>query len=93
MEDDVVVVDDAEERKVPPVDQIPLADYPEESNYISDYNTDYQEYSDYNTVEENLDYNTVEENSDYSAVEENSDYKTVADSAFPPNSKSDLVQI
>ena len=71
MEDDVVVVDDAEERNVAPVsvDPIPLADYPEETNYISDYNT----------VEQDSEYNAVEENSDNSAVEENSDYNEVAD--------------
>ena len=72
IEEDVVLVDDAVERKVVPVDPVPLPDYPEENNDISDYTTDYQEYSDYNTVE-------VEEDSDYNTVEEDSDYNAVAD--------------
>ena len=64
------MVDDAVERKVVPVDPVPLPDYLEENNYISDYNTDYQEYSDYITVEENSDYNTV---ADYDYTDNASD--------------------
>ena len=68
IEEDVVLVDDAVERKVEPVEPVPLPDYTEENNYISDYTTDYQEYTDYNNVEEDSEYNNVEENSDYNAV-------------------------
>ena len=76
IEEDVVLVDDAVERKVVPVDPVPLPDYPEENNYISDYTTDYQEYTDYNTVEEDSD---SEEYSEYNTVEEDSEYNAVAD--------------
>merc|ERR1712048_1551955 len=70
IEEDVVVVDDAVERNVAPVDPVPLRDYPEENNYISDYTTDYQEYSDYNNVEEDSEYNAV---ADYDYTDHASD--------------------
>ena len=70
IEDDVVVVDDAVERNVVPVDPVPPPDYPEETNYISDYTTDYQEYSEYNNVEEDSEYNTV---ADYDYTDQASD--------------------
>merc|ERR1711981_874515 len=70
IEEDVVVVDDAVERKVVPVDPVPLPDYPEENNYISDYTADYQEYSDYNNVEEDSEYNAV---ADYDYTDHASD--------------------
>merc|ERR1719278_1848452 len=53
------IEDDAVERNVVPVDPVPPPDYPEETNYISDYTTDYQEYSEYNNVEEDSEYNSV----------------------------------
>merc|ERR1719219_3177767 len=70
IEDDVVVVDDAVERKVVPVEPLPLSDQEEETNYISDYNSDYT--SDYNSDYQQ--YNTLQEEEE---VEE--EYNTVTD--------------
>ena len=58
VEDDVVVVDDAVERVLAPVEDVP--DYQEETNVISDYN-DYTDYTNYeedqtNTVSDYVDY-------------------------------------
>jgi len=58
VEDDVVVVDDAVERVLAPVEDVP--DYQEETNVISDYN-DYADYTNYeeeqtNTVSDYVDY-------------------------------------
>lgn len=89
VEDDVVVVDDAVESKVVPVDPIPAPDYPEETNYISDYTTDYQEYSDYNTAEEYSDHNTVEEDSEYNTVADY-DYTDQASDVAVPGGDGDV---
>ena len=58
-----MVVDDAVERKVVPVDPVPLpVQEEEEINYISDYSSDYQDYQDYQ-------YNTLDkEEEEYNAV-------------------------
>ena len=58
IEDDVVVVDNAVERKMVPVGPLPLSDLDEETNYISDYTPDYQQY---NTLQEEEveEYNTL----------------------------------
>ena len=76
IEDDVVVVDDAVEKKVVPVDPVPLpVQEEEEINYISDYSSDYQDYQDYqyntlNEEEEEEEYNAV---TDYEYTDSASD--------------------
>ena len=73
IEDDVVVVDDAVERKVVTVVEptpltTPLPDLEEETNYFSDYTSDYQQY---NTLEEE-EYNTATDY-DYDYTDQASD--------------------
>ena len=68
IEDDVVVVDDTVEREDVAVVPVPVPDYPEETNYISDYSdyeeyntvTDYEEYTD-EAVEDVLESGGVDE--------------------------------